>query len=69
MANIIMEIIPIIFIFIIGYIFKRARILKTEDGNILLKIIFYFSLPALIVYSILKVKLSTEMIFLPFVAI
>lgn len=69
MTNIVMEVIPIMFIFIIGYIFKKAGILKTEDGNILLKIIFYFSLPALIIDSIPKIKLSTEMMFLPLAAV
>ena len=69
MNKIILELIPIFFIFILGTFSKKFKILKKEDGCVLLKIIFYFSLPALIVFSIPKIKLSGEMIFLPFIAI
>ena len=69
MNRIIPELIPIFFIFVIGFTSRKFNILKKEDGDILLKIIFYFTLPSLIIFSIPKIKLSGEMIFLPFTAI
>ena len=68
MANIIIEIIPIVSIFIFGYLFRRFGILKNEDGDLLLKLIFYLSLPALILFSIVSVELSKEFLFIPFIA-
>ncbi|MBS3099340.1 AEC family transporter [Candidatus Pacearchaeota archaeon] len=69
MNKIILELIPIIIIFVIGFASRKFKILKKEDGDTLLKIIFYFTLPSLIIYSIPKIKLSGEMIFLPITAI
>ena len=58
MNKIILELIPIIIIFVIGFASRKFKILKKEDGDTLLKIIFYFTLPSLIIYSIPKIKLS-----------
>ena len=69
MNKIILELIPIFFIFVIGLASRKFNILKKEDGDILLKIIFYFTLPSLIIFSMPKIKLSGEIILLPFIAI
>ena len=69
MNKIILELIPILIIFIFGFMSRRFNIFKNEDGDILLKVIFYFTLPSLIIFSIPKIKLSGEMIFLPIIAI
>ncbi len=69
MNRIFLDLVPIIIIFIAGAVLKRLNIFKKEDGDILLKVIFYFTLPSLIIFSITKVKLSGEMIFLPITAI
>src|SRR3989344_5682685 len=42
MNRIIPELIPIFFIFVIGFTSRKFNILKKEDGDILLKIFFYF---------------------------
>ncbi len=69
MNKIFLDLVPIIIIFIFGIVLKKFNILKRDDGSIFLKVIFYLTLPALIIFSIPKIKLSGEMIFLPLTAI
>ncbi len=62
------KIIPIIFIFILGYILKKIRFLKKEDGDLFLKVVFYISLPALIIISISGSRLNFQFAYLPLIA-
>ncbi|MCK4312520.1 MAG: AEC family transporter [Candidatus Cloacimonetes bacterium] len=63
------KIIPIILIFFLGYFLKRIRLFKKETGDLLLKLVFYVTLPALIFLSISNVELIFEFIYLPFIAV
>jgi len=54
MNDIFFAIIPIILIFLLGFVLRKTKVLKSEDGDILLKLIFYLSLPALIISSIIN---------------
>ena len=65
---IINKIIPIILIFILGYFLKKIRLLKKEDGDLFLKVVFYISLPALIIISISGTHPNFQFAYLPLVA-
>jgi len=68
MNNILLGIIPIFTIFFFGFVLRKTKVLKNEDGDLLLKLIFYLSLPALNIFSITSIKLSREFLFIPFIA-
>lgn len=68
MNGILFKIIPVILILILGYVLKRLNILKKEDGDLFLKLVFYIAAPALIVLSIAKINLQTSFVFLPLAA-
>lgn len=59
------EIVPIVLIFLAGYLLKVFRVLKLSDGDILLKVVFYFSLPALILNSLPSTEITREFAWLP----
>lgn len=66
---IILKIIPVVLIFLLGYILKRLNILKKEDGDLFLTVVYYIALPALIIISIADVELLLSFVFLPIAAV
>lgn len=66
---IILKIIPVVLIFLLGYILKRLNILKKEDGDLFLTVVYYIALPALIIISIADVELRLSFVFLPIAAV
>jgi len=68
MNDIFIKMVPIILIFLLGYTLKRLGVLKREDGEILLKVVFYLSLPFLIIMSVARVDLHLNFIYLPIAA-
>ncbi len=69
MINILYKIIPIFLSFFIGVFIRNRGILLREDGEKILKLIFYFTLPASIFLSVTNVAISIEFFFLPVIAI
>jgi len=67
--DIILKIIPVVLIFLLGYILKRLNILKKEDGDLFLKVVYYIALPALIIISVADVELRPNFVFLPIAAV
>lgn len=68
MQEILLNIIPVILIFILGYFFKRINLLTKNDADLFLKMVFYISLPCLIILSVTNIKLSFDFIYLPAIA-
>jgi len=66
--SIIADILPLILIIPLGYILKRLRIFKQAEGDFLLKIVFYISLPALIILSFSRSEITVELAWLPFIS-
>ncbi|MFX1282076.1 MAG: AEC family transporter [Promethearchaeota archaeon] len=66
------EIFPIIFSIIIliflGVLLRSTTLIKKEDADVFLKIVFYISLPALILDTIPNVEITVNFIFLPIIA-
>jgi hypothetical protein len=69
MFEIALKLIPVILIFLLGYMLKRMHVFKQEDGDLFLKIVFYLSLPALVILSVIRINLSPDFIYLPLIAI
>ncbi len=69
MQDIIVKVLPIIFIFIVGYILKKVNLFKKEDGDLFLKVVFYIAAPCLILLSVSKITLDWKLFFLPVIPI
>ena len=65
----ILKILPIIILFIIGFILKYLNLFKKEDADTFLKLNFYIAIPALIIISITKIQLQKQFILFPIIAI
>jgi hypothetical protein len=67
--SVILKIIPVVLIFLLGYALKRLNILKKEDGDLFLKVVYYVALPALVIISIADIKLRVDFVYLPAAAV
>ncbi|MHA2204061.1 MAG: AEC family transporter [Candidatus Hodarchaeales archaeon] len=65
MNNVFPIIFSIIILFILGILLRSTNLLKQDDADILLKIVFYVSLPALILNTIPAVNINLNFFFLP----
>jgi hypothetical protein len=63
------EFLYIIIIIALGYLLKRLTILKEKDGEVISKIIFKISLPALVLVTFDSVKIETSLILLPVIVL
>lgn len=68
MTDIIHNILPLLMIFGVGYSARKVRLLTRDNADLLLKIFFYFALPALILLSIPNIPLTVELIYLPIIS-
>ncbi|MCD4697698.1 MAG: AEC family transporter [Bacteroidales bacterium] len=69
MIVLIIKILPYLLLIVLGNVLKRTAILKSNDGNTFLKLVFYITLPALILKTIGSVEVTREFAFLPFVSV
>jgi len=60
---------PLVAIFLAGYLLKRAGVLKREDAGTLFQLLAYLVVPAAIVSSFTKVRLSLDLASLPLIAV
>ncbi|MFW5703792.1 MAG: AEC family transporter [Patescibacteria group bacterium] len=58
MSGIIISIVPILLAFIWGYLLKRFRFFTSDDGSVLLRLVFYAGAPALAYVSIVEAELN-----------
>lgn len=63
------EFLYIIIIIAFGYLLKRLNILQEKDGEVISKIIFKITLPALVVVTFDSVKIETSLILLPVIVL
>lgn len=61
------KIIAVILVFAVGYLLKSLKILKKDDGGLLLKLIFYAAVPSIVLLSVSKVKLSLDFVYFPII--
>lgn len=63
------KILPINFMFLIGYTLKRSSVLSKEAGGAILKLIFYAMVPFVLYHSIRQVELSPRILFYSLAAV
>jgi malate permease and related proteins len=63
------EFLYIIIIIAFGYLLKRLNILQEKDGEVISKIIFKITLPALVLVTFDSVKIETSLILLPVIVL
>ena len=68
MSNVFPVIFSIIILFILGILLRVFTLVKQENADILLKIVFYVSLPALILDTIPAVEININFFILPIIS-
>jgi len=63
------EIITIMLLIGVGYLFKKLNILKESDGEVISRIIFNITLPALVIVSLNSVQIEPSLMLLPFIVV
>ena len=66
MNEIILKLLPVLLIIPLGYFLKRIELFKTEDTEVLNKIIINLLLPAIIFSAFSKLTITKELLILPF---
>lgn len=66
MNEIILKLLPILLIIPIGYFLKRIKLFKTEDTEVLNRIIINLLLPAIVFSAFSKLTITKELLILPF---
>ncbi|MFX0051560.1 MAG: AEC family transporter [Candidatus Hodarchaeota archaeon] len=69
MSNILIIIFPIVCMFVIGVILRQINLFNQDDANILIKLVFYVSLPALILKTIPNVSITLNFLVLPLIGV
>ncbi len=57
-----------VFIILLGYLFKRIKILKESDGQTIARIVFNITLPALVIVTFDQMVISLSLVSLIFIA-
>lgn len=68
MESLAYKIIPVILIFVLGFILKLFGVLKQEHGDVFMRVVFYLALPALVILSLTRIELTGEYIWLPIIS-
>lgn len=68
MESLAYKILPVILIFVLGFILKVFGVLKQDHGDVFMRVVFYLSLPALVILSLTRIELSPKLAWLPFIS-
>jgi malate permease and related proteins len=69
MAKIYLQLLPVFLVIFSGTALRYFKILQKEDSSVILNVVFYFSLPALIISSIPNIVLEKDFVYLPIIPI
>ncbi|MFD1415256.1 AEC family transporter [Oceanobacillus jeddahense] len=58
-----------VFIILLGYFFKRTKILKESDGQTIARIVFNITLPALVIVTFNQMEMTLPLVSLIFIAL
>jgi malate permease and related proteins len=64
----VLQFIPLIAVFLFGFLLRQTKQLNENDGSSLLKLVFYVGMPALIFLSILRVEFDSSLLLLSLLA-
>lgn len=65
MSGILRQLAPIFFFFLIGVVLRRVGLARKSDGDFVLRLAFFVTLPLLILITLQSASLSAEKIWLP----
>jgi predicted permease len=65
MEEILSKLLPIFIYFLLGISARKSGLASAENGGFMVKLAFYYTLPALIFSSISQTHLTTDLVFLP----
>lgn len=65
----VLQYLPLLFLFSLGYFLKRINFLQKDHAALFLKLIMYVAVPALIIPSVASLAFSFELLYLPLIAI
>lgn len=68
MTEIILNFVPLVLLFAVGLFFGKIKVFKPEDGDLLLKVVFNIALPALLLLSVARARLTWDVAFLPLIS-
>ena len=68
MESLAYNLVPVILIFVLGFILKLVGVLKQEHGDVFMWIVFYLALPALVLLSLTRIELTKELAWLPLIS-
>ncbi|MFC2946885.1 AEC family transporter [Virgibacillus sediminis] len=63
------EFLYVILIIAFGYLLKRLHVLEEKDGQVIAKIIFKITLPALVIVTFDKVEIETSLMLIPLIVV
>jgi predicted permease len=63
------EFLYIIIIIALGYLLKRLHVLQEKDGEVIAKLIFKITLPALVLVTLDSAKIEASLIFIPIIVL
>lgn len=65
MSEIVLKLAPIFFFFLIGVVLRRVGVAQKSDGDFVLRLAFFVTLPLLILLTLQEATLSADKIWLP----
>lgn len=69
MNELVIGLAPVFLSFLAGLTLKMTGVLQEEDGTVVLKIVFFVTIPALVFKVIYKAELTPDLLLLPFIAV
>ena len=64
-----LNLLPIVIIFLIGYFLKYFNVLGKKHADVMLKAVFYLTLPLSVFLALSKIRVNQQFLFLPIIAI
>ena len=68
MAAGVSDLLPVFLMFLLGVVLRATKAVRRESGEVLLRIVFYATLPALMIVSISRTLISRDIVLLPGIA-
>ena len=68
MSEVLSKLIPVILVFLLGFVLKKIKLFKEDSADLFLKVVYYIAVPALVIISITSIELSFDFAYFPIIA-